>query len=66
MLPDPRRILLDVASRLVSFHTPPVDVLKTGDLRLGKVFDAAGAAIAVDISDDLQVRLCYCLSPVFR
>jgi hypothetical protein len=35
MLPDPRRILLDVARHLVSFQTPPVYVLKTRDLWLG-------------------------------
>lgn len=55
MLRDPRRILLDVASRLVSFQRPPIDVLKTGDLWLGKVFNAAGAAIAVDIYGDLHI-----------
>jgi hypothetical protein len=32
MLPDPRRILLNVASRLVTLQTPPVYVLKTGDV----------------------------------
>jgi hypothetical protein len=32
MLPDPRWIFLDVASRPVSFEAPPIHVLKTSDL----------------------------------
>jgi len=54
MLPDPGRILLDVASRPITFQTPPVYVLETRDLWLDRNLDAAGAAIAVDVFGDLE------------
>jgi hypothetical protein len=48
MLPDPRVILFDAASRLVSFQTPPVYLLRTRYLWL---FKASNARPAVAVND---------------
>ena len=48
MLPDPRGILFDATSRLVSFQTPSVYLLRTRYLWLFKAFDAR-PAVAVDV-----------------
>jgi hypothetical protein len=48
MLPDPRVILFDAASRLVPFQTPPVYLLRTRYLWLFKASNAR-PAVAVNV-----------------